>query len=293
LPFIRYTRDKRGYEHTYVMHAYRPGQGGSRARVLYLFRSPPNLRVGRRPLDAEVTEALEHTHPDLSFDWTSLPAVPEPPRSESRDRDRSRAGSGRPPTAPDRAAPERMAAVVEDESVLGRALGAQEAARVRLRYNELVQRIARRARTPEDRDRLTERALRLNPDEWADAAAVRAGLVAADAGWEEIAAELPQRRRGRRGGRNRNGGGRPEAGAGGSSGSGVDRAASAATPVGSGIISEDGDADDRSEDAGVAGPDRAADDGRDGRRGGAGDQAPEPAAESPPPAAGDDIQGGG
>jgi len=62
VPFIRHARDKRGYEQTFVMHAYRPGQGSSRARVLYLFRSPANMKVGRRALDAEVTEALEHTH---------------------------------------------------------------------------------------------------------------------------------------------------------------------------------------------------------------------------------------
>jgi hypothetical protein len=37
LPFIRYVRDKRGYEHTYVMHGYRAGQGAARARVLYVF----------------------------------------------------------------------------------------------------------------------------------------------------------------------------------------------------------------------------------------------------------------
>ncbi len=72
MPFIRVTRDKRGYESTLVMHAYRPNGGGQRGRVLYFFRTPSNLQMGRRALDAEVMEALEHTHPDLSFDWTTL-----------------------------------------------------------------------------------------------------------------------------------------------------------------------------------------------------------------------------
>ena len=74
MPFIRQTRDKRGFEHTYV-HAYVPPWRRwrpQRPRLLYLFRSPANLRVGRTPLDAEVMEALEHTHPDLSFDWAAL-----------------------------------------------------------------------------------------------------------------------------------------------------------------------------------------------------------------------------
>ena len=72
MPFIRYTRDKRGYETTYVMHAYRTAQGNGRTRVLYLFRSPALQRIGRQPLDDEARDGLEHTHPDLSFDWQAL-----------------------------------------------------------------------------------------------------------------------------------------------------------------------------------------------------------------------------
>ena len=72
VPFIRRTRDKRGYENTYVMHAYRPAQGPHRTRILYVFRSPAGSRIGRDPLDGEVQEALEHTHPDLTFDWQAL-----------------------------------------------------------------------------------------------------------------------------------------------------------------------------------------------------------------------------
>ena len=46
---------------------------------------------------------------------------------------------------------------------------------------------------------------RLNPDEWPDEAAVRAGAPSLEADWDAIGAELPQRRRGRRGGRGRQG----------------------------------------------------------------------------------------
>jgi hypothetical protein len=205
MPFLRQTRDKRGYECTYVMHAYRPASPeGSRTRVLYMFRSPAHLRLGRHPLDAEVMEALERTHPDLSFDWNALqrdPGVrheapersvrPAAPRGASRPTPRSPP----PPAAP----PVR----ITDDSLLGRTLGADDAARLRQRYQDLLQRIARRARTPEDRDRLSERALRLNPDEWPDEATVRANAQSAGAEWDAIAAELPSRRRGRRGGRRR------------------------------------------------------------------------------------------
>lgn len=204
MPFIRHARDKRGYESTFVMHAYRGSNGASRTRVLYLFRSPSSLKVGRRALEPEVMEALEHTHPDLAFDWTTLLREPGLPRMDPRERQpRASRSGGRPDAARLRQAAEPAPAILEDESLLGRTLGAREAARLRGRYNDLVQRIARRARTPEDRDRLMERAVRLNPDEWADQAAIQAGAATVEADWDALSNELPHRRRGRRGGRGR------------------------------------------------------------------------------------------
>jgi hypothetical protein len=187
------------------MHAYRAGGGLGRARVLYLFRSPANIRVGRKPLDAEVVEALEHTHPDLSFDWMGM--LQDPAGSgrafEAPDRGRAERAARRSARAPAaaRAVPEAPVIALEDESLLGGTLGAREAARLRARYSELLQRIVRRAPTPEERDRLSDRLARLNPDEWADEAAIRAGAASVEADWDAIALELPRRRRGRRGGR--------------------------------------------------------------------------------------------
>lgn len=208
MPFIRYTRDKRGYESTFVMHGYRPAQGPQRTRVLYLFRSPSHLRMGRRPLDEESREALEHTHPDLSFDWTVLGRESDAVRAEDRDRDRDREGARgrRPPARGSRPAPAPVPLVVDDQSVLGRTLGGETAARFRARYRDLLDRITRRARTPEERDRLTEVAQRLNPDDWPDGEAVRAHAGTIEKAWDAVAAELPARRRGRRGGRRREGG---------------------------------------------------------------------------------------
>jgi hypothetical protein len=256
VPFIRYTRDKRGYECTLVMHAYRPTQGPQRTRVLYLFRSPSHLKIGRQALDAEVAEALEHTHPDLSFNWSALVREGVTERPEPRTR----------PARPDRrqradVAPKPVLAI-DDQTVLGRVAGGAEAARLRRAFTELLQRISRRARTPEDRDRLTERAQRLNPDDWPDEAAARAGLSTLEADWEAIVAELPQRRRGRRGGRRRQ----------------LERSAGADGPADpSGIMAEGGEFDvEATDDAGaVAEPDRAADAGGD--RGGHSPDAPEPA----------------
>jgi hypothetical protein len=191
------------------MHGYRAGQGSGRARVLYLFRSPPNVQIGRKSLDAEVREALEHTHPDISFDWVGLlrepmpPARPDPrdrgPRQRSQGRRDRPAGREREGAAP--AAPPPIELV--DESLLGQTLGAAAAAVLRARFADLNHRIARRSRTPEERDRLLEAAQRLNPDQWADEAAIRANTADIDARWEAVAAELPRRRRGRRGGKPR------------------------------------------------------------------------------------------
>ena len=205
MPFIRYSRDKRGYESTVVLHAYRGANGPPRTRVLYLFRSPSHAKVGRRPLDAEVMEALEHTHPDLTFDWSGLTRVATvAPRFEARGRyERPANRAGRSQSRPQAPAPPPIPVIIEDDSALGRVLGGPEALRLRSRYSELLQRIARRARSPEERDRLMERAVRLNPDEWPDEAVTRAAASTFDADCEAVAVELPQRRRGRRGGRPR------------------------------------------------------------------------------------------
>jgi hypothetical protein len=213
VPIIRQSRDKRGFEHTLVLHTYHPSGGGQqRPRVLYMFCSPANLKVGRTALDAEVMEALEHTHPDLSFDWGSIPretviARPEqtdrhqrrPPHRPAGPPDRSQSRNAPPPAVP----PATVA--VDDGSMLARTLGASQAARIRQRYNDVVQRVGRRARTPEERDRLLERARRLNPEDWTDEAGIRTQAATIDAALDGINAELPSRRRGRRGGRRREG----------------------------------------------------------------------------------------
>jgi hypothetical protein len=204
LPFIRHSRDKRGYDTTYVMHAYRPQRGPQQTRVLYLFRSPSYVKLGRRPLDDEAREALEHTHPDVSFDWTVLGREAIPPRApEHRDR-----GPQRPvrPSAPAAPPPQPVQVILDDHSLLGRVVGAERAARLRAGYADLLQRVARRARTPEDRDRLLDRAHRLNPDDTVDEAALREAVETVEASWAAIVDELPARRRGRRAGRRRPGG---------------------------------------------------------------------------------------
>jgi hypothetical protein len=168
--------------------------------------------------------------------------------------------------------------VLDDQSMLGRALGAERAAQLRVQYGDLLQRIARRSRTPEDRDRLTQRAQRLNPDDWPDETEIRAHVDSIQAEWEALSAELPSRRRGRRGGRRRD---RPEEDA-------PDGAASsaAADEVSdedgtSGIMADGGDLERNAESAPMDRPYRAADDRRD-HGGGRPEHADEPAGDGLP-----------
>ena len=44
VPFLRLTRDRRGFENTFLMHADRPGD---RPRLLYWYRTAPGIMLGR------------------------------------------------------------------------------------------------------------------------------------------------------------------------------------------------------------------------------------------------------
>lgn len=87
MPFLRVSQDRRGYQHTFLLHNVHR-RGRPQPSVLYWFRSPPGLRVGRGPLDEEARRLLEATHPAVVFDWHRLQeslargaAVEPPPRA--------------------------------------------------------------------------------------------------------------------------------------------------------------------------------------------------------------------
>jgi hypothetical protein len=71
VPFLRVLRDKRGYETTYLMHWFREGNR-QRSRILYVFRTPPGVKVGRDPIDPQIIREIEAQHPDIEFDWRAL-----------------------------------------------------------------------------------------------------------------------------------------------------------------------------------------------------------------------------
>jgi hypothetical protein len=110
---LRFTRDKRGYETTSLVHAGRHN-GRSRQRILYWFRTPPGVKVGRPALDEDAIRWIEEHNPDIEFDWPRIlqaqpPAAPPAEdargRRPKRDRDRPRQATARgarpaPPAAP-------------------------------------------------------------------------------------------------------------------------------------------------------------------------------------------------
>jgi hypothetical protein len=63
------------------------GQG---QRLLYWFRTPPGVRVGRAPIDEEAIRLLEQHNPEVQFDWARLlkEALQEPGARRDRERDR-------------------------------------------------------------------------------------------------------------------------------------------------------------------------------------------------------------
>jgi hypothetical protein len=88
--FLRFSRDKRGYEHFCLVQPSSRGKG--RPRVLYWFRTPPNVKIGRAPFDPEIQRALESHNPDVAFDWTAIVRTPIPPPTEPEHwRERRRA----------------------------------------------------------------------------------------------------------------------------------------------------------------------------------------------------------
>jgi hypothetical protein len=92
VPFVRFARDKRGYEYVYLVHdSTRGGGRASRPVVLYWYRTPPGVKVGRPPFDEEVRQRLEAQNPEIRFDWRAITTAQPPPPDAEHWRERRRA----------------------------------------------------------------------------------------------------------------------------------------------------------------------------------------------------------
>jgi hypothetical protein len=90
LAFLRFSRDKRGYENFYLVETITNRRGKTRARVLYWFRTPPGVKVGREPFDLEIRRALEAQNPNVVFDWRKISETPIPSADAEKWRERRR-----------------------------------------------------------------------------------------------------------------------------------------------------------------------------------------------------------
>ena len=129
MPFLRFTRDTRGYETTSVVHTFRR-RGKSRSRILYLFHTPANINLGRGALDEEAIRTIEESNPDLSFDWAKMLKLRAAAAAQPAERERGRRRSATP-RAPQarrkRSAPEgKPRARREPDHVADPSVGADE-----------------------------------------------------------------------------------------------------------------------------------------------------------------------
>lgn len=65
--------------------------------MLYWFRSPPHVKIGRAAFDEDAIRALEEQHPDVEFDWDRILITRPPVAPDTRD-----PREARPPRRPER-----------------------------------------------------------------------------------------------------------------------------------------------------------------------------------------------
>lgn len=201
MPFLRVIRDKRGYETTYLMHWYREGNR-QRSRILYVFRSPGGVRVGRNALEPEVLRQLERQHPEIDFDWKAVldnQQVVEPVSDQRRPRRRDAPPAARaavePPRrveAPPAAQPPQRPAV---PSAIEGATPDEQIAFLAVWYPRLRERVPKRTGDPARQEALLALCERLNTANWTDADQITTGLQQAAESLERLSHVFARRRR--------------------------------------------------------------------------------------------------
>ena len=205
MPFLRILRDKRGYETTYLMHWFRDGNR-QRSRVLYVFRTPGSVRVGRTALDRDVLRQIESRYPEIEFDWNAVrenQQVIEPAPEMRRRRPKRDETEGAAPTTPDAelpapsrpAPPEAPAPRPPIPAAIGGSTPDEQIAFLAQWYPLVRERIAKRSAEPERIEALTALAERLNPAAWTDADQITTGLQHAAEALERLSRIFSRRRR--------------------------------------------------------------------------------------------------
>jgi len=176
-----------------------------RSRILYWFRTPPGVRVGRGPLDPEAIRLIESSNPDLDFDWTRiLKGQPDEEPAERRDSLRERRAAAPATRRAEKAAapqvvrdlPPVLPAMDEPTSAVHARLGSEGLARLRARYSEMLARIGDRVPEPERQEELKALAERLNPDAWVTDTEVTGGLESYETTFASLRGAFGPRRQG-------------------------------------------------------------------------------------------------
>jgi hypothetical protein len=230
VPFLRLTRDRRGFENTFLMHADRPGD---RPRLLYWYRTAPGIVQGRSALDEDAIRAIEEQHPDIDFDWPAIlalsevmtpedeaPAQRQPQQQQQRrEKRRGRSASARsnadelrrddrseepraavdpavepvePSSEPNPLEPLEPVEPMEParSALVDELAGREIAGRLRARYEEITARIEALDVEGEAREAWFRRAEALDPDAWDSPESVLEGVRSADSLFETLKAEL-------------------------------------------------------------------------------------------------------
>ena len=206
MPFLRVIRDKRGYETTYLMHIYRDGTR-QRTKILYVFRTPGGVRVGRDPLEPDVQRQIEAQCPDISFNWAAvrdtqqlIETAAEPRRRRPKRDDepaRSEAAApvvltSTPPSTPRETPPPPRVVI---PSAIEGATPDEQIAFLNRWYPVVKERIAGRPFDPMRVEALTALADRMNPLAWTDADQITTGLQSAAEALERLSRVFAKRRR--------------------------------------------------------------------------------------------------
>ena len=208
MPFLRVIRDKRGYETTYLMHWFRDGNR-QRSRILYVFRTPGGVRVGRDPLEPAVQRELESRHPEIPFEWKVIrehQQIIEPAVEQRRRRPKSEEAAASVPQAavpaapsagsPPASAPSEAAARPRPIPLAITGTTADEQIAFLQEWYPLIrERIDQRISDPARRDALRALAERLNPSAWTDADQIAAGVPQATEALERLSRVFARRRR--------------------------------------------------------------------------------------------------
>lgn len=199
MPYLRLTADRRGVEHTFLLHVPAPGVP---PKVLYWYRTAPGLRIGRPALDDAAMRTIEEHHPEIDFDWpyiidmgamtpveveASLPPRKRRPKAaedeEFSDEVAEPAAAGATGAAP-------VEVTAEGPDLLSELVGRGIATSLRARHADLRALIESSAGELAQKTAWRERLAAIDPDGWTSPEAVLVGMSSAEHDFEALREEV-------------------------------------------------------------------------------------------------------